>query len=409
MRNIIYRVCFGLVFLAQPLWASLTYEDLNPTWPEGKPRPTVVLDVDNSLCRPIKVPAEKIITAVEAVYADSPHSLLIPYFDSNNGTKQDWYLHTFFPDVPEMIITLLQWGWNVHFFSAAVERRNEKVLPVFLKEALRPYFKDPNEALEALMQDRISIFSRGHLRDSRASLGLRKAEDAEAKYHKDLEHIGLNVDHTILVDDNLSYAPHQAQEPILGLSVTCAKLYEKRVLHKKPMDGMGHDARKNGVYIVGILSECRTKMLEKGLNLREALREVLHVSEPLRHSPTELWLRTWPEDGLQLKDLERYHNAVIDGAIENGKNVLLNLLKTRSVESRRGHTVFHFYNLLHEMYQMDVSVLKTIPQQQNLEEHHASRYWSVLDLLEVDKDIPLQPMLMMSTVFVVGCVAIFYL
>ncbi len=317
--------------------ASLDPLMLSPGRAPGDPVPTVVLDMDNSVCMHIRTEE----SSPGLFYKNSPETTLIPYHENFDPKKRGFYMHAFFPGTPELFITLLSWGWNVYPFSAGVDRRNKKVISVFLKQTFSAYFSHANDTVDLLLNDsihnRIRIYSQDHLLVTRSPLSIRVTEDPKPIHKKNLNHIKLPVEHSILVDDNLDYAVEGEQYPPLSLTNGSATLFRERHLRGKPFDTNvhGHDASKNAAYVLGVLSRCRNLMLQDKITLRQALRTVLTIPQELRDPiDEEEWILDGPGFHVERKDagapLATYQKQFFDTHIKIGSEIIENLRKQRT-------------------------------------------------------------------------------
>jgi hypothetical protein len=146
--------CYFLT-LSGPASCSLESLIIEDKWPQGKQRPHVVFDIDDTLCK-------KIIKGKDIrldIHKRSPETILIPVLLEQNKI----FTHAFFPGIAELFLSILSWGWNIDCFSSGVAERNESVIPNFLRVALAAYVKDPKKLVEYIMEDRLRIYSKQHM------------------------------------------------------------------------------------------------------------------------------------------------------------------------------------------------------------------------------------------------------
>lgn len=151
IKTRIFLLSFILFF--NNAFCSLPKDFFDGNWPEGKLRPHVVFDIDDTLC--VKVDLNKRLET-HKLY---PEATLIPFYSVEDGL----FIHVFFPEIGELLLSILGWGWNIDFFSAGAANRNTSVIPNFLKVVLSAYFENPEVMVDTLMKNRIRIFSKEHL------------------------------------------------------------------------------------------------------------------------------------------------------------------------------------------------------------------------------------------------------
>lgn len=257
----LYLKFFILFLFSTPSWAMEPEQPLTTIVqraPSIRPE-RVVFDIDGTLC---VIPQAKSEIAAHKF----PNAHLIKFETNTEGYSQSTPL-LFFPGYGEVILTCLNWGWHVDFFSSEFAGRNEALIPAYLKVVLEPYSLDIEADYEALIKrGKFNVFSHHHLSYVKNRKVSQYEQDGD--YKKDLSIIG-DIKDTILVDDDLSYA---CQIPYIGLDWNFSYLF-RCYPETKEMPNYAP-------YILGILAECKECIDEKRLTLRQALSEVLKKLEP---------------------------------------------------------------------------------------------------------------------------------
>lgn len=231
---------------------------LNAPWPAHRQRPHPVFDVDSTLCE--RSPEGYKMRAT--IYKNFPEAVLVPFYMEEHGLMD----HLFFPQIGEMFMTILGWGWNIDFFSSTLKERNEAVLPLYLKIVLGSYFKDPDTILNKLMESRLRIFSRNHIRQMDENSYKAGPYEVPANYKKDLNVLKMPIEDTLLVEDDSTYVTGEDQA--FHLKVRGAGAYDFKMAaentnpeHNKPLQ---QDARHNAAFLLGALATCHDHMGERG-------------------------------------------------------------------------------------------------------------------------------------------------
>jgi hypothetical protein len=298
MTRYIYILTFLLISQLTYATCSPIPKMLDPEWPEGKQRPHIALDIDHTICRAI--PNNRSDNC-DHVYKQQPETILIPYLEVLDPEKKGIYTHAFFADIPELIISILSWGWNIDFFSAGIHRRNVEVIPNYLKEALRPYYENADPIVDTLMESRIRIYSHHNLTEISGTPLSLDGKQSKPYKKKDLTILGVPIKDVILVEDNPDYAVEGEQSPPLcvGQYGNAAPTYHANGRAQAETDLLFESAN-HASYVLGALSHCRELMAEKGLSLREALRHILALPEELLQYTGEFnpspWMLEGPSD-----------------------------------------------------------------------------------------------------------------
>ncbi len=247
---------------------------------------TVVFDVDDTLCCLVKY-------NIKAKLEDG--SCVINY-ESDNTT----YQHVFYPHYNVVLLSLINWGWNVSFFSARPLERKERVeyiISSYIKQSLALFSEDAESDYQAFIKaGQFRIFTRGDLtyyehlpKEEYEAYGEYKkdlrtciAKDQEGKETQDIRDI-------IIIDDDLCYVL-RSQYPFIGLSYTASSNYKSYLSSPNPeyrkKELQEYNPINNAYYLFGALLRCK-KLLEDGKTtfLRDALDMV--CLKPKDFEPTE--------------------------------------------------------------------------------------------------------------------------
>ncbi len=231
---------------------------LNAPWPAGRQRPHPVFDVDSTLCERSSEGCKMRST----IYSNFPEAVLVPFYMEEHGLMD----HLFFPNIGEMFMTMLVWGWNIDIFSSTMKERNEAVLPLYFKIVLGSYFEEPDTIVNKLMESRIRIYSRCHIREMDKSTYKPGPYEVSAKYKKDLNVLKVPIEDTLLIEDDSSYVTGEDQAFHLKVRSTGAFHFEKAAINTKPERNTStqQDARHNAAFLLGALATCRDLMGERG-------------------------------------------------------------------------------------------------------------------------------------------------
>ena len=246
--------------------------------------PTVVFDIDETICKSKRV----VVEDLESISKKMPGSVVIPYC-----CEGKIYNHLFFPDFGEVFVEILQWGWNVNFFSSGAKKRNEKVLKIFLRNVFAPYSDSIDNDLEQLLQKRIRIFSNCDKVVSREiESDVNRQYEANGLFKKDLRVLGVDLLQVVLVDDDRSFAVGGEQYPILKSNLllelralNLGKFCELYQLNGNIANEISRIADEifpendYAAYILGVFSKCRDLMSDQKLGLRTALINLLTIKK----------------------------------------------------------------------------------------------------------------------------------
>lgn len=274
-------------FLNAGAYASIVQEILAQENPDRRHNTQTVYDIDGTLCEVVRDAGQN----RQEILKRLPRAMVLPFYD---GSEKTSYSHVFYPDFAELFLTLLSWGWDISFFSAGVEERSAIVIPAYFKYALAPYCDNPAIQIPQLLDKRIAVYSKQHLKSEKDIEWINQLYMAGGKKKKDLRILTDQMDSCILVEDDSTYAVGGHQYPYLkgNILLNCKEFYyrknEKKDLYAKSLWEIREDSQfKDGhypqkdyaAYQLGIFIDCKKIMDEQKKPLRIALSEVLKIEK----------------------------------------------------------------------------------------------------------------------------------
>ncbi len=264
--------CFGSNPDSEEELIEIPSKSLKINFQRNNSAPTIVLDLDNTLC----------VSSSDTFSNDHKKWLKEKFpnvfsccIEETYEEKTINWTYFFFPYYGEMILTLLSWGWNVDFFSAGLEKRNKVVIEKFLKDLLGKHSTEGEKAYELLINGGyFKIYSRHHM------AGYEKYPNNPNYWKKDLTIIAEDISNIILVDDKKCIVVED-QKPFIEMSTIAAEIFLKYIekpnfsFEKTLTNAEIESPLNNAVYILGILTNCRTIMLYQEISLRKALSKAL--------------------------------------------------------------------------------------------------------------------------------------
>jgi hypothetical protein len=202
--------------------------------------------------------------------------------------------------IPCLKVIVHEWKWNLAIFSSGCVERN-KLVRFHLAQELK------------LSEDDISLFSKHNLvdYDKYESKGTENWIPSRyyGTYKKDLEHVGLDLQETLLVDDDPSYviAPDQWPQLIVESNGGYSELASWFSSEKCRVDTTAVSRFLNIPFqVLGFVSECRERKLAQGASLRSILKTLLPpVSKTGSKTPTEEQRLGWETKGKAILQREK--------------------------------------------------------------------------------------------------------
>jgi hypothetical protein len=231
----------------------------------------IVFDIDDLLSVNIEISSKvesKVALFIKALEQSFPGSQVFLLSFETERVKR-LFLHLIPDGWIQCLKLLISWKWRFAFFSGGLEVRNR----AFVSQ------------IETLLDlPNILYFSRGNLMFSK-----EKNDFFDDHYKKDLVHVGLELENSLLIEDNIAYCV-KSQWPNLILpngeankvSAFLKSSWQKGKLVKSETKVKSVHFFQFPFYTMGFLHMCKNQMEQDRLSLRKTLIQFIpKLDEPL--------------------------------------------------------------------------------------------------------------------------------